>query len=116
MTDLVLEPLSVLNLITMPAASADAFVAAWPANSAALSEAPGFRGTRLLRALSPDHPYQVVNVAQWDSVEQWGAALSAVQPNAERRRLAETASIKRQHFFYRVASVTPDPLEPPASA
>jgi heme-degrading monooxygenase HmoA len=116
MTEPLTEPVTVINLITMPAAAADAFVEAWPANSAALRNAPGFRGTRLLRALSPDDPYQVVNVAQWDSVEQWRVALSAVQPDEERRRLAEAAGIKRQHFFYQVVSVTPDPLEAPAGA
>lgn len=110
------EPVTVINLITMPAAAADAFVEAWPTNSASISNAPGFRGTSLMRALSPDDPYQVVNVAQWDSIEQWRDALSAVQPDEERRRQAEAAGIKPQHFFYRVVSVTPDPHEPPAGA
>ena len=103
------EPVTVLNLIAMPAKAADAFVDAWPANSAALAEAPGFRGTRLLRAISPDDPYQVVNVAQWDSIEQWRTALSGAQSDAERRRLAEAAGITPHHFFYHVVSVTPDP-------
>jgi heme-degrading monooxygenase HmoA len=115
MTEPLTEPVTVINLITMPAAAADAFVEAWPANSGALRDAPGFRGTRLLRALSPADPYQVVNVAQWDSIEQWRAGLSAIQPDSERRRLAETAGIKPQHFFYRLVAVTPDPLEPPTS-
>ena len=111
-----LEPIVVINLISMPAAAADVFVEAWPANSARLRDAPGFRGTRLLRALSPDDPYQVVNVAQWDSVEQWRAALSAVQSDSDRRRQAETTGMEPRHFFYRVVSVTPDPLERPADA
>jgi heme-degrading monooxygenase HmoA len=109
------EPVTVLNLIAMPAKAADAFVDAWPANSAALADAPGFRGTRLLRAISPDDPYQVVNVAQWDSVEQWRTALSGVQSDSERRRLAEAAGITPQHFFYHVVSVTPDPVESAAT-
>ena len=110
-TERITGPVTVLNLIAMPAAAADAFVEAWPTNSAALRDAPGFRGTRLLRALSPDDPYQVVNIAQWDSVEQWRTALSAVQSGGERRRQAEAAGIKPQHFFYQVVSVTPDPLD-----
>ncbi len=110
------EPVTVINLITMPAAAADAFVEAWTTNTAPLRNAPGFRGTRLMRALSPDDPYQVVNVAQWDSIEQWRDALSTVRPDEERRRQAEAAGIKPQHFFYRVVSVTPDPLEPSTGA
>lgn len=101
-----------LNLITMPAAAADAFIESWPTASAALQDASGFRGTRLLRALSPDDPYQVVNVARWDSIEQWRAALSAAQPDSERRHQAETTGIEPRHLFYRLVSVTPDPLEP----
>jgi heme-degrading monooxygenase HmoA len=116
MTEPLTEPVTVLKLITMPGPAADAFVQAWSANSAAPRDAPGFRGTRLLRVLSPDDPYQVVNVAQWDSIEQWRTALSTIQPDSERRRLAEAAGIKPQHFFYRLVAVTPDPLEPPTSA
>lgn len=110
------KPVTVMNLIAMPAAAADAFVEAWQTNTAPLRNAPGFRGTRLMRALSPDDPYQVVNVAQWDSIEQWRDALSTVQPDEERRRQAEAAGIKPQHFFYRVVSVTPDPHETSAGA
>lgn len=112
MTEPLTEPVTVLNLITMPAAAVDTFVDAWQTNTAPLRNAPGFRGTRLLRAISPDDPYQVVNVAQWDSIEQWRDALSAVQPDEEGRRLAEAAGIKPQHFFYRTASVTSDPHDP----
>ena len=109
------EPVTVINLVAMPADAADAFVAGWQATTGPLRDAPGFRGTRLMRALSPDDPYQVVNVAQWDSIEQWQTALSAVQPDEEQRRQAEASGIKPQHFFYRVVSVTPDPLAPPTS-
>lgn len=116
MTEPLTEPVTVINLITMPTDTADAFVEAWQATTAPLRNAPGFRGTRLLRALSPDEPYQVVNVAQWDSIEQWRVALSAVQPDEEQRRQSEAAGIKPEHFFYRVVSVTPDPLEPSAGA
>lgn len=103
------ELVTVINLISMPPEAVDGFLQGWAATTAPLRDAPGFRGTRLLRALSPDDPYQVVNVAQWDTLEQWETALSEVQPDAGRRRLAEAAGIRPQHFFYRVVSVTDDP-------
>lgn len=109
MTEPVTETVTVVNLITMPAAAADAFVQNWQETTAPLRSAPGFRGTRLLRALSPDDPYQVINVAQWDSIEQWRVALSAIQPGAAQREQADAAGIKPQHFFYGVVFVTPDP-------
>lgn len=114
MTEPTIEPVTVVNLITMPAAAADAFVHGWQNTTAPLRDAPGFRGTRLLRALSPEDPYQVINVAQWDSIQQWRTALSAIQPDAASRERAEATGIKPQHFFYQVVSVTPDPLGPTA--
>lgn len=114
MTEPITEPVTVVNLITMPAAAADAFVQGWQNITAPLRNAPGFRGTRLLRALSAEDPYQVINVAQWDSIEQWRVALSAIQPDAASREQADAAGIKPQHFFYQVVSITPDPLDPTA--
>ncbi len=112
MTEPITEPVTVINLITMPADAADAFIAAWATNSATLRDAPGFRGTRLLRALSPDDPYQIANVAQWDSVEQWKTALAVARPEAEQRRETQNSGIQPQHLFYRVVSITPDPRDP----
>lgn len=106
------ETVTVVNLITMPPEVVDGFVAQWSASTAALGEAPGFRGTRLLRTIYDDAEYQVVNVAEWDSVEQWRAALAAVQPAEDQRRAAEAAGIRPRHSFYRVAAVVPDPQSP----
>ena len=102
-------PLVLVNLFTLPAGAVDPFVAGWPASTAGLAHAPGFRGTRLHRAVSPHSRYQIVNVAQWDSAEAWQAALSGFQPGGERRRQAEAGGFSSQPALYRVVSDTPDP-------
>ena len=82
------EPLVLVNLFTLPLQAVDGFVTGWPASTAGLAHAPGFRGTRLHRAVSQASRYQIVNVAQWNSAEDWQAALSGFQPRGERRRQA----------------------------
>ena len=104
------EPFILINLFTMPPDAADAFVQGWPASTAPLADASGFRGTCLYRAVSPEAPHQIVNIAQWDSIEQWQAALAGFQPQGDRRRQAQTSGIHAQPAFYRVVSVTPDPF------
>lgn len=103
------EPLVLVNLFTLPASAVDPFVAGWPASTAGLARAPGFRGTRLHRAVSPEAPYPLVNVARWDSAELWEAALSGFVPGAERRRQAQAGAFNSEPALYRVVSVTPDP-------
>ena len=110
------EPLVLVNLFTLPLQALDGFVAGWPASTAGLAHAPGFRGTRLHRAVSPDSRYQIVNVAQWNSTEDWQAALSGFQPGGERRRQAEVGGFNSQPALYRVVSDTPDPLGGQAGA
>ena len=69
------EPLVLINLFSMPAEMVDDFVANWETNIAVAGGARGFRGTRLHRALDPSATYPVVNIARWDSVEDWAATI-----------------------------------------
>src|SRR5437773_2018176 len=71
------EPLVLINLFSMPADAVDGFIANWPKIIAPAVQSAGFRGTRLHRALEADTPYPVVNIARWDSVEDWEASIGA---------------------------------------
>ena len=108
------DPLTLINLFSIPARAADGFVAGWPNSTARLGDASGFRGTRLHRAVSPESLYQIVNVARWDSLEQWQAALSGFRPEGERQRPAEANGIAVQPAFYTVVSAIPAPAALPA--
>ena len=112
------EPLVLVNLFSMPAEMVDTFVAGWEKNTADARDAPGFRGTRLHRALDPDARYPIVNIARWDSVEEWEAAIGKhYLPGAR----PAGASLQGEHpgagpvsahpQLYQVVHVTPDPRE-----
>ena len=70
------EPLVLINLFAMPPELVDGFVAQWPDSTAAAATANGFRGTKLHRAIDPDAPFPLVNIARWDSVEDWRATVA----------------------------------------
>ena len=70
------EPLVLINLFSMPAEGVDQFLADWERNTEHSRTAKGFRGTRLHRSLDPEADYPLVNVARWDSEEDWQEAVS----------------------------------------
>jgi heme-degrading monooxygenase HmoA len=118
------EPLVLINLFTMPAEMVDDFVGQWEASIAAAKNAPGFRGTRLHRSLDPDAPYPVVNVARWDSAQDWQSAFdkyfsSPGQHQDARQSDARQAdggqadggwgAVSAHPALYSIVHVTPDP-------
>ena len=85
-----------------------------PLPGAAAKDAPGFRGTRLHRSLDPDAPYPVVNVARWDSVEDWQAVFGKYFSRPRRRDDSAQAkggwdAVSAHPALYSVVHVTPDP-------
>lgn len=52
----------------------EAFLAGWRERAEFMSKQPGFRSFRLLRAVSSDSLFQLVNVAESDSADALGAA------------------------------------------
>ena len=69
-----MSPVTFINIFTIDTDQVDAFLAGWRERAAFMSRQPGFRSFRLHRALTPDTPFQLVNVAEWDSVEALKAA------------------------------------------
>ncbi|MBN6041174.1 antibiotic biosynthesis monooxygenase [Amycolatopsis sp. 195334CR] len=63
-----------INVFEIDADRVDEFVGHWRERAELLRGAPGFRDVRLHRALLPDSRFQLVNVAHWDSEEEWRAA------------------------------------------
>jgi hypothetical protein len=107
------EPVVLINLFSMPPEMVDRFVAHWEDNIAHAHGAPGFRGTRLHRAIDPDAPFPVVNIARWDSVEEWQAAVSQYfsVPKEGNPALAGGAGPVAHPALYTVVRSTPDPHE-----
>lgn len=112
------EPLVLINLFSMPAELVDDFVDGWEAGITAAKDAPGFRGTRLHRSVDPDAPYPVVNIARWDSVEDWQAAFDKYFSSPRRRTGSTQAeggwgAVAAHPALYSVVHVTPDPAARP---
>lgn len=63
-----------INVFEILANQVDEFVENWRERAELLRDAPGFRDVRLHRAVLPESRFQLVNVAHWDSEEEWRAA------------------------------------------
>jgi heme-degrading monooxygenase HmoA len=107
------EPLVLINLFSMPPEMVDRFIANWEANVSDANGAPGFRGTRLHRAIDPDAQFPVVNIARWDSAEEWQAAVSRYfsAPKEGSGALEGGAGPVPHPALYTVVHSTPDPGE-----
>lgn len=68
------EPVTLINVFEIPAELATAFIEGWTERARMMSTKPGFRDTKLHRALSPEGRFQLINVARWDNLEAYQAA------------------------------------------
>ena len=63
-----------INCFEVPAGREDAFLELWRQIDRYIVQRPGFRSQRLHRSLDSDSRLRFVNVASWDSAEQFDAA------------------------------------------
>ena len=111
------DPVVLINLFSMPAEMVDDFVAGWEGGIARARGSEGFRGTRLHRAIDPGARYPVVNIARWDSEEDWRAAvgthfLADRDPGAPLQgEHAGTGPVSALPQLYRIVHDTPDPQD-----
>lgn len=68
------QPVTLINIFEVPAGALDEAVRYWEASRDVLARQPGYLSTRLHQALMPDAHFQLINVAQWESVEAFQAA------------------------------------------
>jgi heme oxygenase (mycobilin-producing) len=66
-----------INSFEVSSDQEDEFLAAWRAVADRLASAPGYRWTRLHRSVGPPARFRFVNVAGWESPEEFRAALSS---------------------------------------
>jgi heme-degrading monooxygenase HmoA len=67
---------TMINVIEIPADQVDAFLTGWHERAHIMSTLPGFRDYQLHRALLGDSRFQLVNIARWDSLEAFQAAVA----------------------------------------
>ena len=67
-----------INPFEVPASTTDEdFLAGWQRAANYLQAQPGFVGTTLHQALSPDARFRFVNVAEWESPQAFAAAVGS---------------------------------------
>jgi heme oxygenase (mycobilin-producing) len=71
------EPVVLVNSFEVPADRAEEFIAAWEKTRDYLRQQPGYIETALHQALRPDAEFQFVNVARWQSAEDFAAAMQS---------------------------------------
>jgi len=104
-------PITVINVFEVPAGQAGEFIALWRARAEIMAAAPGFRGTRLHRALSPQARFQLVNVAHWDSQADLEAAQGSRAFQDRIRALREDPELRFSAYpaVYEIAAVLGEP-------
>ncbi len=65
---------TLINCFEVPPGRDDAFLGLWSQVNEYMRSKPGYRNHRLHRASSPQAQYRFVNVANWESKEQFDAA------------------------------------------
>lgn len=93
-----------INVFEIPAEQVDAFIESWVERAGIMSTYPGFRDTRLHRALSPDGRFQLINVAHWDSPEEYAAAHADSEFQVRIRAVAQDQRVVPNPQLYRVVA------------
>ncbi|CAL9336223.1 hypothetical protein SUDANB176_00171 [Streptomyces sp. enrichment culture] len=63
-----------INAFELPAERIDEWLPHWLNRAELMSKAPGFRGSRLHRAVDPDTRFQLVGITHWDNPDAWRTA------------------------------------------
>jgi heme oxygenase (mycobilin-producing) len=109
------SPVTLINVFEVPAEHVDEFVEQWRSRAQLMSEAKGFRDSRLHRAVSSGARFQLVNVAHWDSQPELEAAQGDPRFQASLRALRGEGRppFTSSPAVYRVAQDYPAPSPAP---
>jgi heme-degrading monooxygenase HmoA len=71
------EPLVLINAFEVPGEEAEQFIAAWEKTRDYLATQPGYVGTALHQAVTPGAEFEFVNVAHWQTAQDFQAAIQS---------------------------------------
>lgn len=99
------EPVTLINVFTVPGDEAPTFLARWRDNAAVMAGCAGFRSADMHQAIDADAELQFVNVATWDSEGELRAAMSDATFRAAVGRLMSDPDlhVTARPAIYRVA-------------
>ena len=73
-------PVTLINPFEVPEGTRDEdFLRGWERAAAYMREQPGFVNTSLHRALAPDARFRFINIAEWESPQDFQAAVTSDQ-------------------------------------
>ena len=93
------QPLVLINAFEVAEGNDDEFVAAWQPAREFLETQPGYAGTTLHQTVSPDSEFRFVNVARWQTAQEFQAAVTS---DAFRAAAAGLAQFRSHPGLYRV--------------
>jgi heme oxygenase (mycobilin-producing) len=71
------EPVTLINSFEVPGDEADLFIAEWEKTRDYLQAQPGYVDTALHQAISPIADFFFVNIAHWQTAEDFSAAIQS---------------------------------------
>ena len=71
------EPMTLINVFEVPGEEAGQFIAAWEKTRDYLATQPGYVDTALHQAVMPGADFQFVNIAHWQTAEDFRAAIQS---------------------------------------
>jgi heme-degrading monooxygenase HmoA len=95
------EAVILINAFEVPAEDAENFIAAWEKTRDYLRTQPGYMDTALHQAAAPNAEFQFVNIARWQSADDFVAAM---QSPGFRESAAGLAGYRPHPALYRVVS------------
>jgi heme-degrading monooxygenase HmoA len=95
------EAVILINAFEVPAEDAENFIAAWEKTRDYLRTQPGYMDTALHQAAAPNAEFQFVNIARWQSADDF---MAAMQSPGFRESAAGLAGYRPHPALYRVVS------------
>ncbi len=68
-----------INPFTVPEGKVEEAIVLWEAGRDFLARQPGYISTKLHQSITPDAQYQLINVAEWESIETFKAATTKMR-------------------------------------
>ena len=72
-----MTPITTIVHFSVPTANIDEFLSSWREYQEEMNKQPGLIGGVFHRCIDPDGPFQLINVARWESAEALESALQA---------------------------------------
>jgi heme-degrading monooxygenase HmoA len=93
------EPVTLINSFEVPGPDAGDFIVAWEKTRDYLQAQPGYISTALHQAVAPNAEFQFVNIARWQTAEDF---MSAIQSPGFRQVAASLAGYPAHPALYGV--------------